>query len=295
MPIRRVVLGPFVLGGGMLVAALGGSLAVAAAATVITASAIGSDDLPARPGHAVAPSASQHAASSGKSVAARRSAAPHRPASPTTGRQSQIPPPAGLLTSPGAAGGGSVPGVAGAPALSSVARQLATTPATSRAGSPSASAPAGSPSLTPTPSPSGPLGNAVIHVSGFDQSSGRLAYQFATVKPRAAADGGDLYLISDSQTFTAALAPSAVVISGGSICPPAGSTCTLDQLIRAADAGFFAQAAIDATGVLRSIIEVGDQPIAAAKLPPVPSASATQDNSRWQRSSSSSPSPSATS
>lgn len=291
VPVRRVVLGPFVLGGGMLVAALGGSLAVAAAATVITASAIGSDDLPQRPGQAVTPSLSQPATSSAESVSAKRAPGAHRLASPATGQQSQIPPVAGIAAHPGAAGGVS----AGDPALSGDARQLATATATPRASSPPASsAPASSPSLTPSTSPSGPLGNAVIHVSGYDQVSGRLVYQFATVRPRGAADGGEQYLISDRQIFTAALAPSVTIISGGSICPPAGSTCTPDQVIRAAGSGFFARVAIDTTGVLRSIIEVGDQP-GVAKLPPAPSASPVPDNSRRALPSSSPPAPTATS
>ena len=147
-------------------------------------------------------------------------------------------------------------------------------------------------SPAPTPSPSGPLGNAVIRVSGFDQASSRLVYQFATVRPRAGIDGGDLYLISDRRSFSAALAPLTTITSAGSICPPAGSACTPDQLINAADSGFFARVAIDSTGVLRSIIEVGGEP-AAAKLSPAPSTSAQLDGNRRERPSSSPPAPNA--
>lgn len=46
---RRVVLGPFVLGGGMVLAAVGGSVAVAA--TVLTASTIVLSDVPPSPQH----------------------------------------------------------------------------------------------------------------------------------------------------------------------------------------------------------------------------------------------------
>jgi hypothetical protein len=302
LPVRRVVLGPFVLGGGMLVAALGGSVAVAAAATMITASAIGSDnDLPARPGQVVAPSTSTD-----ESVSARRTPARQAPARPAAGQQPPTPPAAGVATSHGATGvgsaggvtaGGSVPGGGGAgvrPGLSSVAPPLSTAAAgsetTERTAAPST--PAGSPA--PTPSSSGPLGNAVIRVSGYDQASSRLVYQFATVRPRAGIDGGDLYLISGRQSFSAALAPSMTITSGGSICPPAGSACTPDQLINAAESGFFAQVAIDAAGVLRSIIEVGGEP-ATAKMSPAPSTSAQLDGNRRGRTSSSPPVPSATS
>ncbi len=69
------------------------------------------------------------------------------------------------------------------------------------------------------------------------------------------------------------LAPAASIVSGGTLCPPAGSACTPAQLIAAAGAGFFAEVAIDVTGTLRSVVEVGEQP-GIAKLAPVPSTSA---------------------
>jgi hypothetical protein len=136
----------------------------------------------------------------------------------------------------------------------------------------------------------------VIRVSGYDQGRARLVYQFATVRPHAGVDGADLYLISDRQSFTAALAPTITIISGGGICPPAGSTCTPDELIQAADSGFFANVAIDAAGVLRSIIELGDEP-PSAKSSPAPSTSSQLDGNRRGRPSISppAPSPSATS
>lgn len=293
LPVQRVVLGPFVLGGGMLVAALGGSVAVAAAATMITASAIGSgNDLPARPGYVVAPSTS-----SDGSVSARRRQARPLPARPGHAVRPTAPPTAGVPTSQGAAGLGAAGGSAaggspggGAPSLSSVAPPSSTTAAGPGAGrrTPAPSTPAGS----PTPSAGGPLGNAVIHVSGYDQARSRLLYQFATVRPHAGIDGGDLYLISGRQGYSAALAPSITITSGGGICPPAGSTCTLDQVIQAADSGFFAQVAIDAQGVLRSIIEVGNES-ATAKSSPAPSTGAQLDSGRRGAPSSSPPTPTA--
>jgi hypothetical protein len=291
LPIRRVVFGPFVLGGGMLVAALGGSVAVAAAATVLTASVIGSDDLPDRPGPVTAPSTSRQ-----ESVSARKSAAPHRAAPPAASRTSSAPPAAGIATSPGGVAGGGTGGVGvGEPGRTSVIRQSTTPAATSRATSP-ATAPSTAAGNSPSPSASGPRGNALIHVSGYDQVSSRLVYQFATVQLAAGDDGGDLYLISDPDTFTAPLAPSVTVTSGGSICPPAGSTCTPDQVIRAADSGFFAEVAIDAAGVLRSIIEVGDQvgdQSVTAEYLPDPSSSETPERNRRALPSNSSPAPTA--
>src|SRR4051794_19448778 len=73
--LRPLAVGPFVLGGGMLLATVGGSVAVAAAATVLTASAIGSNDVPPRPQHAVAAASPAHSAPTGPS-ASRRTGAP---------------------------------------------------------------------------------------------------------------------------------------------------------------------------------------------------------------------------
>jgi hypothetical protein len=289
--VRRVVLGPFVLGGGMLAAALCGSVAVAAAATVITASAITSDDdLPARPGHAVTPSASQH-----ESVSARRAPAVGSPARPAAGRPAATAPAAGAVASLGTATGAARPDPSGAPGLPSASRQSSTAAAvpgaaTHTSHAPVPAPPAGSPAPEPAPSASGPLGNALIHVSGYDPASGRVAYQFATVNPDSGA-GGERYLISGTETFTVPLAPSITITSGGGICLPAGSSCAPDQLIRAADSGFFAEAAIDADGVLRSVVEVGDQPPAAERLP-LPDAS-IQPYGSPEHPGSSSPAPSA--
>lgn len=261
LPVRRVVLGPFVFGGGMLLAALGGSVAVAAAAaTMITASAISSNDVPPRPVHPVSSSSSAQ-----QTLSARRPPVHHQPVRPTPTAAAVAPASEqGKPTSP--SGAGAPNSTRGAPAP---ARTVAVQPPAGTTAAPTAtpSGPAGSPS--PTPSSSAPLGNAVIHVSGYRQASRRLVYQFASVQAGAGIDGGDLYQVIDSDTFSAALAPSITITSGGTLCPPAGSTCTVDQLIGAADTGFFAVVAIDARGELRSVLEVGDQS-AAAKLAPAP-------------------------
>jgi hypothetical protein len=263
VPARRVVLGPFVLGGGMLLAAVGGSVAVAAAAaTMITASTIGSSDTPPRPGHPMA-----SVSSTPQSVAARRPPVRHQRATPVA------PTAAGLATvarpsSPPPAAVAPVPASASLPAPAST--PTSRPPLRSAGPTATPSSPASSPSATPSPSSSAPLGNAVVRVSGYDPASERLAYQFAVVQAGAGAGGSDLYHVIDPDTFTAALAPSLAITSGGGICAPAGSACTRDELIRAADSGFFAVVAIDAQGELRSIIEVGDRS-PEPKLMPAPS------------------------
>ncbi len=279
VPVRRIVLGPFVLGGGMLLAALGGSVAVAAAATVLTASAI-SSDVPPRPAPVAVPTTSHPAAP----VPHTR----HRPARPST---------AGATTTAGrptpVPTAGNVAAAAPSNAVAAPARTSAA-PAGSPPGSaPASSVPASPTSAAPAPSSSGPVGNAVIHLSGYDQATGRFAYQFATVVPQDA--GADGYVISGPQTFTAALAPAATIVSGGTLCPPAGSSCTPDQLIAAADSGLFAEVAIDVTGALRSVVEVGgsDYGDVTPKLLPVPSTATTPPGGRPVRRGSGSAQPTA--
>lgn len=263
VPVRRVVVGPFVLGGGMLLAALGGSVAVAAAATVLTASAIGAD-LPARPHPVVAPTMSHPVAPApgGMHRAARPGSAS---AGATAGRSTPVPVPGGRIGPGTSATHGPSDGVA-APAPGSTAP--VEPPAVSPVEPNGSAAPTGA-APTTAPSSSGPRGNAVIHLSGYDQATGRFAYQFATALPQA---GG--YVISGPRTFTAVLAPAATITSGGTLCPPAGSSCSPDQLIAAVDSGFFAEVAIDVTGALRSVLEVGDQ-AATAKLLPLPGTATT--------------------
>ncbi len=271
VPVRRIVLGPFVLGGGMLLAALGGSVAVAAAATVFTASAI-SSDVPPRPAPVVAPATSH--------PAAPVSHTQHRPARPATSVATATAGPTTRtpdtrIDAPAAPSGG-----VATPASTSAAP--AGPPPRSAGARPGSNVPAATSAVpsSAAPSSNGPRGNAVIHVSGYDQATGRFAYQFATAVPQA--DGADGYLISGLQTFTAALAPAATITSGGTLCPPAGSSCTPDQLIAAADSGFFAEVAIDVSGALRSVVEVGDQAV-TPKLLPVPSTTPAPPGGRSMR------------
>ncbi len=263
--LRPLSVGPFVLGGGVLLAAVGGSVAVAAAATVITASAIGSNDVPPRPQHVVAAGSSH--------------AAPARP-------QLSRPGPAASSSHPAAAAG--TPSAAVASGAGASARPARTAGTATRAGAASATAtptrsPAGPPvtagptsggPVAPAPSSSAPLGNAVVHLSGYDPATGRFSYQFAAPDPAGTGGDGSGYLVSSPDTYTAALAPTAPIVSGGSICPPAGSACTPDELAAAAETGVYAEVAIDAAGTLRSVVEVGEQP-ASAQAAPGPASSAS--------------------
>jgi len=261
--LRPLAVGPFVLGGGVLLAAVGGSVAVAA--TVLTASAIGSDDVPPRPPHPVAAAVPTHAAP------VRPQAS--RPASSTPAGK----PSAGGGRSSAPAATGTAPAGRTATATRISTSSAGTAPGSTPAGPPASSVPAGTPaggSAAPAPSSSGPLGNALIHLSGYDPATGRFSYQFAVTAPEGTGADGSGYQVSSPDTYTAVLAPAASIVSGGTICPPAGSACTPDQLIGAADTGFFAQAAIDVSGALRSIVEVGGQPATAA-LAPEPDTSAS--------------------
>lgn len=262
--LRPLAVGPFVLGGGMLIAAVGGSVAVAAAATVLTASAINSagDVPPPHPVSVSGPVRVVHPAPTHAAPAPDRQPSASRPA--TAGSAHRV------AGAPGSSGAGRAGGVAvvpsARPAVSAVSAPASSVPAPSATGSPAAPVvPSASTSAAPAASSSGPLGNALVHVSGYDQATGRLAYQFAV-------DGADgQYAIGSRQTFGAVLAPTASIVSGGTLCPPAGSRCTPDELAAASGAGFFAALAVDASGTVRSVVEVGDQ--ASARRGPGPSGS----------------------
>jgi len=270
--LRPLAVGPFVLGGGVLLAAVGGSVAVAAAATVLTASAIGSNDVPPRPQHVVAAASPSHAAPARPQVS--------RPAA--TASATSLPA-AGQSSAAAASGTAAAATTAARTAPRAPAGSATAAPAPSSAGpSVPAGPPAGGPG-TPAPSSSGPLGNAVIHLSGYDPATGRFSYQFAAADPDGTGGDGSGYLVSSPDTYTAILAPTASIVSGGSLCPPAGSACTPDQLIAAADTGLFAEVAIDVTGTLRSVVEVGKQPVPAA-LAPAPSTSASPAGGHWPHS-----------
>ncbi|MEO6703980.1 MAG: hypothetical protein ABI140_12130, partial [Jatrophihabitantaceae bacterium] len=147
---------------------------------------------------------------------------------------------------------------------------------------------AGSPSATsaPSPSSSGPAGNALIFITGYDQASDRIVFQYAQVQRGAGSDGSDVYLVTDPARFSAAIATGISITSGGLLCPPAGSSCSVGQLIAAAGDGLFANVAIDPAGRLESIIEVDNTTGSTAQ----PSPSASQNLAGPAASSSPSPS-----
>lgn len=251
---RRVVLGPFVIGGGVLLATIGGSVALAA--TVITASSMAVNDLPPKAtDHPVLPEVGSRGAArvTGSTTPDRHTAASPTWSVPNLPWNGPV-----QLTSRAAAAPTRSPGPA-------------TRPATA-APPPRSSSP--TPTPAPSASPSGPAGNAVIHLSGYDQTSGQLQFEFATAEHGAGAGGSDLYSISSPRQFSAAIAPGISITSAGSICPPTGSSCTVGQLIAEAGSGFFAEAAIDADGQLRSVIEVDNAPISfeGPWQPPSPTA-----------------------
>jgi hypothetical protein len=251
---RRVVLGPFVIGGGVLALTLGGSAAIAA--SVITVSTIGLDDLPPqRPGAnvvvataAAAPKAQRIAGSStGSAVPGQQPGATSSPEAPRH-RPSKNDP----KSSPSQS----------APVVSP------TSPVGS--GTPSASPPTPTPS--PSVTPSKRVGNALVFVFGYDTGSKRIKFVYAVAQAGAGPGGSDLYTVNDPHPYSAGIATDIQITSGGTICPPAGSTCTSQQLISAASSdGFFAEVAIDAGGELRVVVERDSAPPAAdAQLVPAP-------------------------
>ena len=229
---RHVVLGPFVIGGGVLLAAVGGSVAVAT--TVITASSLRTSDVPPRPIRPPAAVATSHPTSAQHRPAAGASARPVHPATarPAVGNPSS----ARAVPSPSA--------------VASLGTAVSSAPAS--AGSNRTDRPTASPSGTS----SGPAGNALIYVTGYDSAGQRLQFEYAVVSPGAGPDASDLYRVDSTQQYSATLATDLAVTSGGQLCPPAGSRCSTDQLIAGAGRGFFAIVAIDPADQLHSIIEV---------------------------------------
>jgi hypothetical protein len=238
---RHIVLGPFLIG-GVLLAAVGGSVAVAA--TVITSSSARSD----------VPPPVRHPAAVATSSAHRPAASHHRSAaaSPSSSHPAAIPATPALPASQ-------------PPAPSSASIEPSTAPASSAA-----------PQASPSPSLSGPAGNALIHVSGFDQAAQRVRFQFAVVSRGTGPGGSDVYEVSPGREYSAALADDLTITSAGQLCPPAGSRCSTEQLIAAAGTGFFAIAAIDPADQLHAIIEVDNVDTSfAPAVAPSPSASPT--------------------
>ncbi len=248
---RRVVLGPFVLGGGLALAAIGGSVAVAA--TVITASTVGLPDLgPHHPSHpfvaavgTTAPKPAPHAARS--ATAGPSAATTPTPSSPVTVVASPEPTRNRTTAPP---------------------RRPATVSPSRTAVAPTSPRP-----TSTAPQPSGPVGNAVVQFVGWDPGSSQLIYTYAQVQHGAGAGGSDVYSVTDQTRYRALLAPDAPIVSGTTLCPPAGSRCTPAQLESAAGQGVYAEVAIDASGVLRSVIERDNAPAgsSAPSTQPTPS------------------------
>lgn len=272
---RRVVLGPFVVGGGVLLAAVGGSVAVAA--TVITASTIALSDVPPAP----RPTSGPVGLNTGTGPAGTASGS--HPAGAAGSRPAVAPLVTGSLNRPSVAATppGSMP-TAGQPHRPARVAPITPEPPTSSA--PVSAAPPSTlvsssptvppPVLAPT-QPSGPQGNALVYIRGYQPSTHRLRYQFADA--RRASDGSVEYRVASREQFSAGIATSVVVISGGTICPPAGSRCTLKQLITASAHGFFAEAAVDSGGQVRAVLERDSGSVSAApaqSTAPVPSAPA---------------------
>jgi hypothetical protein len=239
---RRVALGPFAIGVGLALVAIGGSVAVAA--TVFTAASMGSphpgnNDLPAHPQPIAVPASTASSASSSSAAS-------------STGARS-VSAPAPTVASPP---DGPVSLTAGGPSWTAPVRIVP-------AGTPVPSA--GSYSPGPAPTSSGPAGNALVYITGYDRGDRQLVFQYATRVPGGG--GSDLYQVSSPAHYHAGLATSLSIISGGTLCPPAGSSCSVAELIAAAPGGFFAAAALDPAAEFESIIEVDNATNQAVPAP----------------------------
>jgi hypothetical protein len=237
---RRFVVGPFVIGGGLVLTMLGGSVAVAG--SVITASAIGLHG----------PSSSRPQAA--RSVVVAPSAARHH-----TLADGEL----GAATSPVTAG--LLPPLVG---LSSAPVSSATNGSAARSGPASTGSPALLPTMAPaTPSSavpaataatSEPAGNALVYITGYDAASSAFRFRYASLVPNAGPGGAEVYVVGGATVYRAPLSASASIVSGSTLCPPAGNRCSSAQLVAAAPAGLYAEVAIDSAGSLQSVIERGD-------------------------------------
>ena len=222
---RRVAFGPFAIGGGLALLAIGGSVAVAA--TVFTATSLGSahpgnNDVPAHRQPVVAPTSRTSTASTAGSPSS---------SGVTSATRTAVPPvPASAMRS------GSVK-----PPSWSAPRQIV--PPGTRVPS------AGRYSPVPEASSGGPAGNALVYITGYSRGDRQLVFQFATQESGS-------YQVSSQTHYHAGLAAGLTIISGGTLCPPAGSSCTVAELIAAAPAGFFAEVALGPADEFESIVEV---------------------------------------
>lgn len=257
---RRVAVGPFVVGGGVALAALSGSVALAA--TLITASTI----------HIVtsSPSHSRHVLAASTAPANRADGRTIESGAANGARQ-QV-----------RTGAGSGAGPTTLPSSHSTGQHRSNAPIapfapTQPAGRPQSDAQASSP--VAAPSTSGPAGNAVIFLDGYEPASSSLLFRYATVTTGAGPDGSDVYSDgSSTKQYRTQLANGASIVSGSTMCPPAGNRCSPSQLFSAASAGMYAEVAIDPRGQLESVLERDNVP-GNRSAAPAPSASASSSAS----------------
>ncbi|MCW2521853.1 MAG: hypothetical protein JWO63_188 [Frankiales bacterium] len=273
---RRFVLGPFVVGGGLVLALLGGSVAVAA--TVITASTIGLTN--------PTPHATVVVSTSPTPVTSTAHQSKHPvPSSRSSSKTGDSAVETGSAPSRAVgAGGSAAPSVApdavrSAPPAGPLVPALSPRPTTSAAtasrpdlGPVATTSAAAAASAAPTPSAT-PDGNATVYVAGYDATTGSIAFQYAVVDKGAGIGGTDRYSVAGDAIYSARISASAKIISGGVICPPAGSECSIDELIQAAPVGFFADVALDPSGVLLSVIERDNAAYSSGNSPAPGSAS----------------------
>ena len=84
----------------------------------------------------------------------------------------------------------------------------------------------------------------------------------------------DVYTVASTKQYSASLAADIHVVSGDQLCPPAGNTCTVHQLIDGTTHGFFAELAIDPSASVHQVVE-RDNVVQFAPTQPIPSPTAT--------------------
>jgi len=251
---RRFVLGPFIVGGGVVLCMIGGSAALAA--TVITASTIVSDDRPPHSSHQLElpPASSAHPVA--KSHVTGVGPTHGAPGASTVHSVGQV---------PSAARSTSIPASKGATVLGppiSVTAPAPTTTATTE---------------SPAPSSGQPTGNALVYLAGYDRGTKLFSFSYAVA---VQGDSGTTYHVDDPKIYSAALASDAKITSGSTLCPPAGSTCTADQLINAVAGGLYAEVAIGAGGNFELVTELQGQSSGAPQFAPTaPSPTSTPSSS----------------
>ena len=113
---------------------------------------------------------------------------------------------------------------------------------------------------------------------GYDPASGALLFRYADVAKGGGPRGSDAYSTEGgAKQYQAPLAAGASIVSGNTMCPPAGSRCTPSQLDSAAVNGMYAEVGIGPAGRLESVIERDNTPdnAAGANSPSAPSSGGT--------------------